>query len=221
MCAVSYSATLGYSVVRHSETVGLSVARKVLKQGYFLIPLLICCSTFGATNCTFYATGSVIASAGYNGDLPLIFSLVHRSSRTPIIGLTVELLISMIFITFQFQVLLNYSAFVSWMIYLASFCCLMKLKIWPHKEYSTKIFQIPIVFVIIMKLVCLFTIIMCFYLKPLGCGLFALFIILVFGFQFVPDNYTSCSFLENIHEKMVKFLGDKCNLVPITSNDIS
>ncbi|KII68031.1 Large neutral amino acids transporter small subunit 2 [Thelohanellus kitauei] len=221
MAAVSYSATLGYGVVRVSETVALTLAIRVLNQAYFIIPILICCSTFGATNGNFYASGSVIASAGFSGDLPLVFSMVHKTSRTPIVALFVELALSMIFISFKFQVLLNYAAFISWVIYLVSFCALLKLKLTSKNQPKLKIFRMPIIFIFPMILVCIFTVVMCFYLKPIGCGVFAAIIIVIFGFQFIPDELTSIGIFTNLHHKLVGTLIARCNLVPATSDDVS
>lgn len=203
---LSYSAILGYDFVRNATTVATSVSRIVLKKAHPVIPLLICCSTAGALNGNLYATGCVIMSAGYKGELGRVFSLVHRRQRTPIVALFSMLCISFIFLTFDFQKLLMYASFISWMFYFLSLTCLLKLKFSKVEGEPTKIFNAPVFLIFPVQLVCMFTVGMCFYLSPVGCGIFAGIIAAVFIFLNIPSRFRTIRCLSVFHDNLATFL---------------
>ncbi|KAF1743538.1 hypothetical protein MXB_4322, partial [Myxobolus squamalis] len=204
-----------------SETVASNFAIKVLKKFSPVIPILICCSAIGAVIGNFFAASSVSASAGYSGELPKIFSLVQKKTRTPIFALFSQLIVSVAFLTIDFQKLLNYSAFITWLFYLLSLCCLLKIKFNNTKPESSNIFKVPTIIIFPMIFVCLFTICLSFYLSPMGCSVFAVFIILSVILQYIPERYTSLDILSRFQDSVCRFLQYHMALDFAQLNDIA
>ncbi|KAF1740292.1 hypothetical protein MXB_5458, partial [Myxobolus squamalis] len=51
MAVLSYSAVLGYSVARKSNTLAVEVAYIIFGKFYWIMAVLVSCSSLGAANC--------------------------------------------------------------------------------------------------------------------------------------------------------------------------
>ncbi|KII65561.1 b(0,+)-type amino acid transporter 1 [Thelohanellus kitauei] len=218
---VSYAGILGFAAVRTTQTVASDVGKQLLKGAYPILPLLIFISASGTADSILYSGSSVLMSAGYNGELPRIFSLVQYKKRTAIPALIVQLAVASIFLTFKFQVLLNFFAFLSWLFYFLSITCLLKIKMLSKEEPQTKIFKIPMAAIFPIQIICVFIIFVCFYLGPVGCSVFTILIVGVYACHYIPQNLVRASVFEQIHDNLCMFLIQKFGLVFADKSDIS
>ncbi|KAF0991030.1 hypothetical protein HZS_5941, partial [Henneguya salminicola] len=186
MTVLSYTSVLGYSFVRGSEEIGIYVAKECLKNFYLIVPIFIALSALGGANYDVYITGCLCGSAGYSGELPKLFSLVHKKQRTFLISLAAILIVSLVSLIFDFQQLLQYCAFLNWIFYFIAFCCLWKLKLTSKEVESSKIFKTPYIIIILMQIVCIFMVVMTFNLQRIGCSLIMILTLSIYFSHYIP-----------------------------------
>lgn len=221
MVIVSYCAILGFTVARTSPTIAYSSAVILLGKASPIIAILICCSALGSANGTLYTVASTCASAGFSGELPKLFSLVNRRSRTPILALSVITFITICFSFFNFQEILNYSAFISWIFYFITYLSLWVVKIKTRKRVLENVFQTPYLILIPVQLTCVFMIIMTFYQEPKGCSVFGALFLFVLFVQYIPPKYFESKNLDIAQTRFITFCGEKLGLELCETKDIS
>ena len=75
---------------------------------YWVIPVFVACSTFGAANGAALASGRLLYAAARHGHLPKLLAMIHNTRGVPIPGLLLQVCIKLPFLTsfvtaFNFQ----------------------------------------------------------------------------------------------------------------------
>ncbi|KAF1743546.1 hypothetical protein MXB_3162 [Myxobolus squamalis] len=138
---ISYSSVLGYSHVRISKTVALSFAKLTMGPFYPMISVIVCFSALGDAVNTLYTCTEITAHAELEGILPTFFSSTHKKRMIPHASIIfmVYILISICFVFFKLQTLLNFFTLVNWGFYFLSFTCMFIMKYKTNTlSYTTK-----------------------------------------------------------------------------------
>lgn len=221
LAVTSYSAILDYNVARESTTIAISAAKRFLGKGTPVIAVLICCSATGAANGLLYALSCVSVSAGCSGELPKIFSLVQRRTRTPIFSIVAISLVSCLFTFLDFDRILRCCTFLTWIFYFASYYCLWKIKLQTRGQSLPGVFNVPYLLIIPIQIACIFVVSMSFYRDPIGCSIFAAVFLVGLALQYISFPFL-CPFKHSqLQERIICYLCRTFYLEPARSQDIS
>ncbi|KAF0986528.1 hypothetical protein HZS_5425 [Henneguya salminicola] len=221
MAVVSYSSILGFDVAKNATTIAVDAMQIAMHRASPVVSILICCSAAGAANTTMYAISSVSASAGYNREIPRVFSLVHKKNRVPLFSLFVIFIISVCFTFIDFNTLLGYCAFISWIFYFFSYVCLWKIKLTTRGEKLSGVFQVPYLLIIPIQLVCIFVVGMCFYLNLMGCSIFSAMLVGLYALLYIPKKYVHFPRLLAIENSFIQFCERYLSLELARPEDVS
>ncbi|KAF0987480.1 hypothetical protein HZS_4331 [Henneguya salminicola] len=221
MAVVSYSSILGFDLARKTTTIAVDAMKIAMEKASPVFSILICCSAAGAANAVMYAISSVSASAGYNGEIPRVFSLVHKKNRVPLFSLFVIFIISVCFTFIDFDTLLQYCAFISWIFYFISYLCLWKIKITTRGEKLTGVFQVPYLLIIPIQLVCILVVGMCFKSNLKGCSVFSVMLVGLYALLYIPKKYVHFPRLVAIENSFIQFCERYLSLELARPEDVS
>ncbi|KAF0989501.1 hypothetical protein HZS_6957 [Henneguya salminicola] len=202
---VSYSSILGFDTAKDATTIAVDAMKKAMPNAYYIVSILICSSSAGATNTSMYAISSVSASAGYKGEIPRVFSLVHKKNRVPLFSLFVIFIISVCFTFIDFNTLLGYCAFISWIFYFLAYVSLWKIKITTRGEKLPGVFEVPYFLILPIQLVCIYVVGMCFYSNIIGCCVFSAMFVGLYALLYIPKKYVQFPQLLALENSFIKF----------------
>lgn len=217
ICA--YIDVLGYNTVSSVRTVAILFAEKMYPNFSFIIPIFICCSAFGACNGGMLGVARVSLVSGIEGELPRMFALVHRVQRTPVISLFFLFLGSCVFVPTDFNTLLNYCAFVTWMFYFIVMVSLIYFKV--KRTDLVHSFKVPIFVPVFVQLVSIFMVVMAFASNLVGCSIIFVIILAFFGMYWLPDHILKPKPLVQFHDRVCDHLMRWYNLTYADASDIS
>jgi len=204
LCNVAYVAVLGHVGIAASQTVALELGNAYLGGARFIIPVLVGLSCFGATNGLAFGSGRLIYVAARKGHMPRVLSMVQVSRSTPLPSLLFTALISFIMLipkASEFELLIGFFSFASWVFYGTCFVALLYLRF--RRKDLKRPYKVFIGIPILMVFVSIFLTVIPIYQKPTG-SLYALLMILAglpvyFIFvkynvlQYLPTSCTSCT----------------------------
>lgn len=149
---IAYFAVLSPTQMLSTSAVAVAFANRTLGPMAWIIPLLVCCSAIGAANGTLFGAARLINVAGREGHTLQVLSMVHITYKTPqpAIIFTGALAIAMV-IPNDFDTLVNYFSFSSWIFYGLTVLAVIILRLrFPEWKRPIKIpLVLPITFTII------------------------------------------------------------------------
>ncbi|PIK49660.1 putative b(0,+)-type amino acid transporter 1 isoform X3 [Apostichopus japonicus] len=184
---IAYFTTLSPQELLSSGAVGVDFANRTLGVMAWIIPFFVCCSTFGAANGTLFASGRIPFVAAREGHLPQILSFIHITKLTPFVSLLVTTIIALLMlIPGDFDTLVNYFSFATWISYGGTVTGLLVLR-YTHPEWERP-FKAPIILPIIFLIASLYLLIAPIINEPAVEFIFAVLFILaglLFYFPFI------------------------------------
>ncbi|XP_071824236.1 b(0,+)-type amino acid transporter 1-like [Apostichopus japonicus] len=148
---IAYFAVMSPAEMLSTSAVAVTFANRTLGPVAWIIPVFVCCSTFGAANGTLFTAGRLAYVAGREGHTLEILSMVHTKLITPQPALmfTGVLAIAML-IPNDFDTLVNYFSFSAWIFYGLATLAVIVLR-FRHPEWKRPVkvpLVLPIIFVI-------------------------------------------------------------------------
>lgn len=128
---IAYLTVLTPMQLAVSDAVAVDFADKMYGVMKWSIPVLVSCSTFGASNGAVFVSGRLVYVAAKNGHLPKLLAMIHKTRFTPIPAIVFTCLIAIIMLipeSSTFEELVNYFSFASWFFYGATFAALLWLR---------------------------------------------------------------------------------------------
>lgn len=184
---IAYFTTLSPQELLSSGAVGVDFAERTLGPMAWIIPFFVCCSTFGAANGTLFASGRIPYVAAREGHLPQVLSFIHVNRLTPFVSLLITTIIALLMlIPGDFDTLVNYFSFATWISYGGTVTGLLVLRV-THPEWERP-FKVPIILPIIFLIASLYLLIAPIINEPAVEFIFALLFILaglLFYFPFI------------------------------------
>ncbi|XP_071824234.1 b(0,+)-type amino acid transporter 1-like isoform X2 [Apostichopus japonicus] len=148
---IAYFAVMSPAEMLSTSAVAVTFANRTLGPVAWIIPVFVCCSTFGAANGTLFTAGRLAYVAGREGHTLEILSMVHtkRITPQPALMFTGVLAIAML-IPNDFDTLVNYFSFSAWIFYgLATLAVIVLRFRHPKWKRPVKVpLVLPIIFVI-------------------------------------------------------------------------
>ncbi|KAF7491876.1 Large neutral amino acids transporter small subunit 2 [Sarcoptes scabiei] len=163
---LSYFTVLSKEEILNSNAVAVTFGNRVLINFAWIMPLSVAFSTFGGLNGGIFASSRLFFVGARNGHLPKSLAMIHTRYFTPIPSLIFLGLLSLLYLTTtQLYVLINYSTFIESSSVLISIGSLLWLRY--TKPNHPRPIKVNIVFPIIFFLICLFLVILPFYVNPI------------------------------------------------------
>ncbi|XP_071824356.1 b(0,+)-type amino acid transporter 1-like [Apostichopus japonicus] len=155
---VAYFAVMSPEEMLATSAVAITFANRTLGPMAWIMPFLVCCSTFGAANGSLFASGRIVYAVGREGHTAQILSMVHTSYITPqpAILFTALLAIAML-IPNDFGTLVNYFSFTAWIFYGLTTTAVVILRI-RHPEWKRPV-KVPLVLPIIVTVLAIYLLI--------------------------------------------------------------
>lgn len=155
---IAYFTVLSPEEMLASPAVAVTFADQTLGVMAWIMPVAVCCSTFGAANGHMFASGRLPYAAARSGHLPKILSYIQINNLTPFYALCLSTCIALLLlIPGDFNTLINYYGFATWFFYGLTVVALLVLR-GTHPEYPRP-FKVPLVFPIFFILCSVYLII--------------------------------------------------------------
>ncbi|KII63316.1 Cystine/glutamate transporter [Thelohanellus kitauei] len=219
LIVISYPAIIGYDAVKASTGVAFDCAKKLLGAWAPVMSILIFVSAFGSATSTLFTVSSASVSAGLTGQLPRIFSIVNRKTRTPIFSAFVVFLIASFMTFLDFNTILGYISLTGLLFYSITYVALWVIKIKTKNQPQKGIFRVPYILIIIIQVFYLFMIGLSFKVQPFGSIIITLLMLLVLGLQFIklPKRNRVVRKISNIQDEFISCLQRRfgCDLANI------
>ncbi|XP_030575463.1 b(0,+)-type amino acid transporter 1-like [Archocentrus centrarchus] len=152
---VSYLTVMTPKELVSSSAVAVTWGNKVLGSWGWIMSVAAALSAFGSLNGTFFSSGRVCFVAAREGHMPDILSMAHVHRLTPSPALIFSTVISLVvLIPGDFQSIISYSSFTSWMFYASSLSGLIYLKI--KKPDLPRPYKVPIILPILVLIAAIF-----------------------------------------------------------------
>ena len=215
---LSFMAIMTHEEIGRSIIVSTSFIEKSLGKGFtFIVPMLCVLFGFSAINSAICLTSRTLLSAAREGHFPEPLSYIHRDRRTPIPAMTLNFILSTIWVLAvgdKIQSLMTYFSFAIWLTYGAAIFAVVVLRIrQPNLPRPIKVWIINPIF---MTLVSLYLVIGPFAKQPIESGICLVFILagipiyflLIHDHKCLPSRFEDCK-MRCYHQIRLSF-----NLVP-------
>ncbi|KAL3860499.1 hypothetical protein ACJMK2_010619 [Sinanodonta woodiana] len=149
---VSYFTVLTADGLLKSNAVAVDWGKGALGVAWYIIPLSVLFSTFGAANGACYAGSRVVYCAAREGHLPEVLSYIHCRRYTPVLSIIFTCSIaSLMIIPSDVGGLIDFFSFASWIFYsLTALSCIILRFTRRNDHRPIKVFiLIPVVFFLV------------------------------------------------------------------------
>lgn len=179
LTSIAYIAVLPFQEVIRNTAVAVKLARDMYKGAWFIIPILVACSTFGSANGTIFGASRVVYTTAREGQMPRIFGTIQRKRKTPIPAMWFECSIACLMLipdSTSFETIIHYFSFAAWVFYGLAIIALL----WARYKYPDwkRPFKINILVPVFVLLCSLYLIVAPFMEKPLESAICCVFILL-------------------------------------------
>ena len=163
---LAYFAVLSYEELLAAEAVALPFGKATIgTAGLVIIPLFVAVSTFGTANGNFYAGSRILLSSARDGLLLDALSGLHRTFKTPILGITTLSVISAILIVIgNIDDLLAAVSTAMWLFYGLAIAGLLIMRV-THKD-KPRPYKVWLIAPIFGLLMCLYLVVLPVIQKP-------------------------------------------------------
>ncbi|KAK3600937.1 hypothetical protein CHS0354_004146 [Potamilus streckersoni] len=149
---ISYFTVLTADELLKSDAVAVDWGKGVLGMAWFIIPISVLISTFGAANGVCFAGSRVVYCAAREGHLPEVLSYIHCKRFTPVLSIIFTCSIAMLMIIpSDVGGLIDFFSFASWIFYALTALALIILRFTRRNDHRPiKVFiLIPVVFFLV------------------------------------------------------------------------
>ncbi|KAM3594032.1 uncharacterized protein V6R79_000831 [Siganus canaliculatus] len=152
---VSFLAVMTPRELMSSSAVAATWGNKVLGSWGWIMSLAAALSAFGSMNGAFFTGSRVCFVAAREGHMPDILAMAHVHRLTPSPALIFTTIVSLVaLIIGDFQSIVNYFSFTSWLFYGITFSAVLYLKIRKPKLHRP--YKVPIVLPAVALIVAIF-----------------------------------------------------------------
>ncbi|PIK41478.1 putative b(0,+)-type amino acid transporter 1 isoform X2 [Apostichopus japonicus] len=182
---IAYFTVLSPDDLLASNAVAVTFANRMLGPMAWIIPLCVCFSTFGASNGILFTAARLAMVCSREGHMISIVSMVNVHRKTPMAALIFEGVIAIVMvIPNDFDSLVNYFSFTSWMFYGLS--CLAHIVLrFTHPEWKRPI-RIPLVIPLLVVIFSIYLVLAPVIDDPSLPWLFAALFVLAGLFLYFP-----------------------------------
>ncbi|XP_067135969.1 Y+L amino acid transporter 2-like [Centruroides vittatus] len=166
---VAYFAVLTSSEVLSSNAVAVTFGERTLGAFSWIMPVSVALSTFGGLNGGIFASSRLFFVGARQGHLPRALAMININHVTPTPSLIFLGILTLAYLsTTQVYVLITYTSFVESAFITVSVAGMLKLRFSnPDMQRPIKVnILIPVIFL----LVCMFLVVLPFYVSPLETG---------------------------------------------------
>ncbi|KAL3860500.1 hypothetical protein ACJMK2_010620 [Sinanodonta woodiana] len=149
---ISYFTVLTADELLESDAVAVDWGKRVLGVAWYIIPLSVLCSTFGAANGFCFAGSRVVYCAAREGHLPEVLSYVHCTRYTPVLSIIFTCgIATLMIIPSDTAGLIDFFSFAAWTFYALTGLALIILRFTRRNDHRPiKVFiLIPVVFFLV------------------------------------------------------------------------
>lgn len=166
---VAYFAVLTASEVLSSNAVAVTFGERTLGVVSWIMPVSVALSTFGGLNGGIFASSRLFFVGARQGHLPRALAMINVNYVTPTPSLIFLGILTLAYLsTTQVYVLITYTSFVESAFITLSVAGMLKLRF--SKPEMFRPIKVNILIPIIFLLVCMFLVILPFYVSPLETG---------------------------------------------------
>ncbi|XP_035680134.1 large neutral amino acids transporter small subunit 1-like [Branchiostoma floridae] len=165
---VAYFTGMTPQEMLESDAVAVTFGLRLLGAAWWIIPIFVAFSTFGAVNGSMFASARLYFVGAREGHLPDILAMVNVHRYTPVPSLVLGGILSLVMLcTTDVYVLINYASFVYWIFIGMAILGLVVIEFkYPNMERPVKM---PVVLPIIFVLACLFIVVVSIWVAPIEC----------------------------------------------------
>ncbi|XP_047127780.2 b(0,+)-type amino acid transporter 1 isoform X1 [Hydra vulgaris] len=113
---LAYLTVMTPSEIACSSAVGVTFGNQVYGSAALIIPVLVACSSFGASNGGLISSSRMLNAIAQKGHVPRLFSLIHKKRHTPVTSLVFICIVSLLMLipkSSNFGTLLKYTSFIN------------------------------------------------------------------------------------------------------------
>ncbi|KAJ8041120.1 b(0,+)-type amino acid transporter 1 [Holothuria leucospilota] len=191
---IAYFSVMSPDEMLSSSAVAITFANRTLGPAAWIIPVFVCCSTFGAANGTLFTASRLAYVAGREGHTLQILSMVHTKFITPQPALMFTAVLAIVMlIPNDFDTLVNYFSFSAWIFYGFTALAVVILRFRkPEKDWKRPV-KVPLVLPIIVVLASIYLVIAPIIDAPEFGYLYASILIIAGLFLYYPLVYKGYS----------------------------
>lgn len=191
---IAYFSVMSPDEMLSSSAVAITFANRTLGPAAWIIPVFVCCSTFGAANGTLFTASRLAYVAGREGHTLQILSMVHTKFITPQPALMFTAVLAIVMlIPNDFDTLVNYFSFSAWIFYGFTALAVVILRFRkPEKDWKRPV-KVPLVLPIIVVLASIYLVIAPIIDAPELGYLYASILIIAGLFLYYPLVYKGYS----------------------------
>ncbi|XP_042907812.1 b(0,+)-type amino acid transporter 1 isoform X2 [Parasteatoda tepidariorum] len=185
---VSYITVMSTAELLASEAVAVTWAHRVLGVMYFIMPISVALSSFGAGNGSCFTGGRLCYVAAREGHLVDILSFLHIRRHTPSPALIFNAVLALLMIIpGDIGSLIDFFSFTAWLFYGLTFLALIVMR--HTKKDLRRPYKVPIVIAYIVLLVSIYLVVAPIIEDPQIEYLYASVFILSGLFVYIPFVY--------------------------------
>lgn len=163
---ISYFAVLSTSEMLASNAVAFTFADKLNPIFGFIMPLIVATSCFGSINSQVFGASRGLFSISREGQLPKLFSFVHRETQTPLPAIILRAVLGLLMLLpATIEPLINCLQFIEWIVLCLMFLTVILLR-W-RKPHLKRPYKVPLIIPILLIPVALYFICTPFISKPI------------------------------------------------------
>ena len=147
---LAYLTVLSPLEIASSNAVAVTFANKLFGVVWWIMPVLVACSCFGAVNGGIFVGGRIYYLAARDGLMPKLFAMLHSHRMTPIPALIIKCIVSVLMLapnSSDFESMVKYYGFINWLFYALAILSLLWFRHrYPELHRPFKVFIIvPII----------------------------------------------------------------------------
>eukprot|EP00112_Aurelia_sp_Birch-Aquarium-sp1_P015991 Seg3587.2 transcript_id=Seg3587.2/GoldUCD/mRNA.D3Y31 product="Glycoprotein-associated_amino acid transporter b0,+AT1" protein_id=Seg3587.2/GoldUCD/D3Y31 len=218
LISLALMSALTHKEIAQSATVTSHFVVKVLgSKASFIIPVAVTLSCFGSSNAAYFMQARATLSAAREGQLPAIFSYIHRKKRTPVPATFLQLVITTIWVLSvgeKIESMITSMLFAVWLEYSLAIFAVVVLRL--KRPMLSRPFKVWLANPIVTSIIALFLVVVPFVRRPIESSV--CLAILLTG---IPVHYVFVKKKEKLPNKLMMLMNrledvlqSKLNLVP-------
>uniref|UniRef100_A0A1I8A4V7 Amino acid transporter n=1 Tax=Steinernema glaseri TaxID=37863 RepID=A0A1I8A4V7_9BILA len=162
---VSYFSVISVEEMKNSNAVAALFSQKALGNFSYAIPFMIAVLLMGSLNSNIFCSSRFMHAAARQGQLPPALSCVNSESQCPRAAILAQTAITIVFLLFDVESLINYTTFVLWFQKAVTMVALIYMR-YNKTPVNKDVVRIPIVISIIFLIFCTLLTVVPLYEEP-------------------------------------------------------
>ncbi|KAK0424524.1 hypothetical protein QR680_008711 [Steinernema hermaphroditum] len=162
---VSYFSVISVEEMKATNAVAALFSQKALGDFSYAIPFMIAILLMGSLNSNIFCSSRFMHAAARQGQLPPALSCLNAESQCPRAAILAQTVITIVFLFFDVESLINYTTFVLWFQKAVTMVALLYMR-YRKTPVNKEVVRIPIIVSVIFLVFCMLLTVVPLYEEP-------------------------------------------------------